>query len=169
MADNILSATALQLDASELRKLTKWPDPVIEEFLSLQRSVSSVVNNINIIINNTSSVTGDINLSLAKNTALAKELANMLNEQAAIAQLVSNESASRRDLERVINNLRQFVQPLNSLPAKVANMKRDIVRLINNLSALNASLLSQNNGLQAKVTMLEDQVSNMKQELAGML
>jgi hypothetical protein len=29
-------ATAMQLSATELRQLTKWPDPVIVEFLSLQ-------------------------------------------------------------------------------------------------------------------------------------
>ena len=149
MAD-LITATALSLDASELRKLTGWPDPIIEEFLSLQRSLMNVVNNINIVINNVSGVQGDINLSLAKNTELARRVNGIVEEGYALTHLVANESANRRDISRSLTSLRQLIEPLNAIPFKVASQKRDLMRTINNMQ-------QQNEALQAQISWLRAQ------------
>lgn len=140
MAD-FTSATALNLDASELRRLTKWPDPVIEEFLSLQGSISNAINNINIVINNINSVQGDVNLSLAKNSALARSLGNLTQQNAALASLISAAAATGRDVSKIVAGMAQS----------------------------NAALLSRNNALQAKLNVMKDQMASMRQEMAGLL
>lgn len=149
MAD-FTSATALNLDASELRRLTKWPDPVIEEFLSLQGSISNVINNINIVINNITGVQGDVNLSIAKNAALARVVDNLNQETSALTSLITGESSTRRDLSRYMTNLRQLIEPLNAIPFKVASQKRDLMRTINKVRQENAGLQAQISWLRAQ-------------------
>jgi hypothetical protein len=168
MANDILSATALNLDASELRKLTNWPAPVIEEFLSLQGSLMNVVNNINIVINNITSVQGDINLSLAKNAALSKVVNNLAQQDASLTSLISDESATRRDLSRSIANLKHSIEPLNALPFKVANQKRDVLRLVNNLNQNMAPLMAMPAKVASQKRDLIRLINNMKQENAAL-
>lgn len=149
MAD-LITATALSLDASELRKLTGWPNPVIEEFLSLQGSISNVINNINIVINNITGVQGDVNMSLAKNAALSRALNNLKQEESALEHLVASESSNRRDISRSLTNLRQLIEPLNAIPFKVASQKRDLMRTINKVRQENAALQAQISWLRAQ-------------------
>lgn len=172
MADTILGATTLQLDASELRKLTKWPDPVIEEFLSLQRSVMSVVNNINVVINNVTSVTGDINLNLAKISTLSKEFDNAKQENAALTHLINSTESDRRDLLRAINKLDSSIQPLNAMPAKLAGVKRDLGRTVSNLAQLTANnvtdiskIASQKRNLQRTMNGMQQQIESLQGQI----
>ena len=53
-------ATALALDATELRNLTGWKEPVIEEFLSIVRSITQrTVGNAKLVTGTTGAVAGD--------------------------------------------------------------------------------------------------------------
>ncbi len=131
--------SSLQLSAFELRNLTKWPDPVIQEFLSLQAGVQNITENINIVINNIDLVMGAGSQTLSWINQLRGTIA-LLQEQAAAT---------------------------DSLVSKIAANKRDSLRVINDLAEQLSSVQAVNSRLYAKITANTDSLLNLQEEMNG--
>lgn len=133
-------ATTLQLSATELKALTGWNDSVIIEFLSLQGGMTEVTQNISIVINNVAQAFTEISLN----------------------------TANIATMEKQFQPIREQIAELNSLHAKVANMKRDVLRLVNNIAQEGAATLALARQAQAKVESLEDQIIALTQSGADL-
>lgn len=133
-------ASTLQLSATELKALTGWNDSVIIEFLSLQGGMTEVTQNISIVINNVAQAFTEISLN----------------------------TANIATMEKQFQPIREQIAELNSLHAKVANMKRDVLRLVNNIVQEGAATLALARQAQAKVESLEDQIIALTQSGAAL-
>jgi hypothetical protein len=127
-------SSTLSLSADDLRQLTKWPDSVIIEFLSLQSGVQNVTENINIVINNTDMVLNLESQSAARVAALSKEL----------------------------EQLREITQGFDAvvarLSAKITTQAAEMSDLIEQASAANNSLLARLNREISKREDLEQEL-----------
>lgn len=72
----------LQLSAEELRQMTDWPDPLIEEFLALIQGIVQITQNTNITIENISLVETGLNALRARVNNLTQALETLENQQA---------------------------------------------------------------------------------------
>jgi hypothetical protein len=165
MADTT-RATALQLSATELKSLTKWPDAVIYEFLSLQAGVKNITENINIAINNTAIALTLESQSTARITELSRAVVQLEEQVHAFDALRSMNANLKLDLLVTINNNRELLAALTSLIAKVASNKRDQQRIINNLTEELASAQARNGRQAAKITALSDQIVSLSEQMA---
>ena len=136
MAD--INSTALQLSADELRSLTKWPDSVIIEFLSLTGAVSDITNNINIVINNVDSV-------------MTMEAQNL-----PMIQALRNAQAS----------IQQQVDSLNAIPAKVAGIRRDLSNALHDQAEAISGWEALVAALKAKISAQDIVIDNLIQQVS---
>jgi len=130
--------SSLKLSANELRTMTKWPDPVIYEFLALQGAVSNITNIINIVINNGDSTSSIVSVLQAQ--------VNNLNRTAA-------------QLEEQIAGLDDgalLQAQLNSLNRALAQFQEQFTGT--------AALVAHN---QARIDRQAVALANLQQELAG--
>lgn len=130
-------ASSLKLSATELRQMTKWPDAVVLEFLSLQQQVGSIINNITNITNITGEGSTQLNLAQINN------------------------------LNRALTALQEAQTAFDSLPARIAGVERNLERADADLSQSLQPLLGAVGGLRGKVASQGDALANLQQEFAG--
>lgn len=161
MAD---SPTALNLSAPELKALTGWEDSVIVEFLSLTGSVATIVNNMNIVINN---VTSSLTLG-ASNTALLTKLSKslaLLGEQ--VTQLDGTQATIvglRKSLRDAITQGAQVDAALGSLVAKIS---ADVVAQNREIDKVQQEIQIPDLRTQARLNTEITARQNLAQELYG--
>jgi hypothetical protein len=108
--------TALDLSAHELRDLTQWPDSVIEEFLSLSRTLVQVSTQVNLTVNNVTNLTEvvtaiDVPRLEALITKVKKDQQNADQAMASLQGQIMQMLAKLAMLYTELDNLKQEVPP----------------------------------------------------------
>lgn len=156
------------LSAEELRKLTKWPDQVIEDYLNLTRQMAIVENTVIINVNNVQELFGEVAQSFTLATGLRKSVAQLQQVVSAHDAALAQHASTERDLLRQLGQLQQQLSAVVPTLAKLASVKRDLTRLINSnmqqLTALQNGLGAAN----ARITELQDQLNNTQQQMAAL-
>ena len=119
-----MASGSLSLSADDLRILTKWPDSVIVEFLSLQAGVENITQNINIVINNTDVVMALEAQSSARITALSREIDQIKQSVEVIGAAAANVSARISAQSDQIASIMQQVAETNA--SLLARLNREI-------------------------------------------
>lgn len=134
---------ALKLSATDLKNLTNWTDPVIQEFLSLTKTMSEII----IISNTTNNYLTTVMSQEGQNSAylntLRKNFTELQEKVATLNAALTKIATTRTDLTRAINQVDERLSIVGTLVSKVSNLKRDLTRLIDNrreeTSAINAA------------------------------
>ena len=158
-------ATSLKLSATELRTMTKWPDAVVLEFLSLQGSVSEITEVINIVINNVTTAITLESQNQAGVATLNRALVTLREQVSALDTLPGKIANLKRDLLRVSNANQEQDAALGALNTKVTSNKRDQRRLIENLNEQLMAAMGLNAKLSAKVIVQADQIASLNEQM----
>lgn len=113
----------LELSAEELREFTDWPDPLIEEFLSLVRGVVEITQTVNIVVEEISVAGGGV----AKLTSRVNDLSGRIYNLESAASL-ARVNAKLRSLEGEVKALQnsESQNPVNAKLRQLAKQVKDI-------------------------------------------
>lgn len=159
---------SLALSADDLRRMTKWPDALIEDYLSLTRSVGDITTNINIVVQEIAAEAGSSAQNFALIAELQKSLVTIGEQVSALDAIPSQIANNKRDILRQVVALQEQAADFSPLIAKVASLRRDLTGLIDGLAQQSQATLLLVREAQTRLGETQDQLNDLSQQVAGM-
>lgn len=150
---------SLLLSATELKAMTKWPDALIYEFLSLQSSVQEITQTINIVVQE---VTQNIvNQMLVQIDSLSSVVINNAEE-------ASENSASIGALKSGLNSLQASMSQLAEQQAEALSLSAQLQAFLSRTASQVQDLQQQTPEtlLAPQVAALQKRIENIEQMVA---
>jgi len=156
-----MASGTLQLSAVDLRALTKWADPVIEDYLNTVRVVGEVVQSINIVVEQVAQMEAS---SSGAQIAKLRKVESDLSQVAAMMDGVRQQLGSQvvaianqsNDMSQQLAEVGSSVDLMRAESAKTAAVMQDLVQF----SANNATMIGQ---LASTIQVALSRIENLEQ------